>query len=219
MKTTNQFFRVALLIVAVSLTLFGMVHQVIHVPEYQTAAIIHQHVDSIDTGDSELAQSVTATYEQPLMLRAVIERQQYVQAIVAKYPVTEYIAEKIVQAAQQNQQPVFPRTKDILAIIGIESSFRHNVSSKLASDPAVGLMQVRPGVWKTEIHPSMLTHIEGQIKAGAYVLTRYYQDTHSKLGAVMAYNVGITAYRRGKTNWRYVNKYRDELQWLGETHE
>jgi soluble lytic murein transglycosylase-like protein len=107
------------------------------------------------------------------------------------------------------QQQDFPRTEDIIAIVGIESSFRPTVKSSLKTDPAVGLMQVRPGVWKVS-HKELST-IDGQIKHGANILAQYYDKIGKVEGAVMAYNVGITAYRKGKTNKKYLNKYKTEV--------
>lgn len=136
-------------------------------------------------------------------------KEQLVGAITEKYNVDETLARKIVKIANAHQQPDFPKTEDIIAIVGIESSFRPHVKSKLKTDPAVGLMQVRPGVWK--IPHEELSTIEGQIKHGAGILAHYYDKVGKVEGAVMAYNVGITAYRKGKTNKRYLNKYKTEV--------
>jgi uncharacterized lipoprotein YajG len=137
---------------------------------------------------------------------------KYVSAVTDEFNINKQLAQKIVAIARQNAQPVFPKTQDILAIIGVESSFRPNVKSKLRHDPAYGLMQVRPGVWRKRIDPKSLQTIEGQIQAGVAVLSHYYTLTHTKTGAVMAYNVGITAYLNGRKNWRYVYKYHLQLK-------
>lgn len=143
-------------------------------------------------------------------MRTNIERKEkLVAAITEKYNVDEMFARKIVRIANSYQQSDFPKTEDIIAIVGIESSFRPHVKSNLKTDPAVGLMQVRPGVWK--IPSEELSTIEGQIKHGANILAHYYDKVGKVEGAVMAYNVGITAYRKGKTNKKYLNKYKTEV--------
>lgn len=142
------------------------------------------------------------------------ERMKAVAAITTRYKVDEQLALQIVKLAKKHQRDDFPKASDIIAIIGVESSFRPNVKSQLKKDPAVGLMQVRPGVWK--IPHVELSTIEGQIKHGARILAEYYDSIGRKDGAVMAYNIGITAYRKGRQNPRYLNKYKRELANLRE---
>jgi hypothetical protein len=126
--------------------------------------------------------------------------------IAKKYRIDKPLAREIVELAYMYEDPIFPKAKDILAIIGTESSFNPNARSKLRRDPAIGLMQVRPNVWGVD-HDEMLNSIELQIKIGANVLKRYYARTKDKSNAVQAYNVGITKFKKGKRATAYLAKY------------
>jgi len=132
------------------------------------------------------------------------ELEKLAGAIAKKYRVSQNMVNDIVALAHHYEDDVFPKAIDILAVIAVESSFNPRAVSQLRRDPARGLMQVRPGVWG--IDPNDLATIEQQIRAGAKILKHYYQKTKSAEGALHAYNMGITNYRRGKTNPRYVNK-------------
>ena len=129
-------------------------------------------------------------------------------AAASKYSVDPQLFSRIVSAARKHAHPDFPRVDDIIAIIGVESSFQPNAVSGLKKDPARGLMQIRPGVWK--IPPHELMDIEKNIKYGSKILRKYYERLGDKEAAIQAYNVGITAFRRGKTNERYLQKYKIE---------
>lgn len=153
--------------------------------------------------------------QRPLMESVDVRKKKidtYVQAIVSKYPhnVDEDTARVIVETAMKYEKKTFPRVIDIIAIIDIESSFRPHVKSSLSYDPAVGLMQVRPGIWK--INKKELETIEGQIAHGSRILTEYHQQIGNIYGTVMAYNIGITAYKNGNKNYNYLAKYKRELQ-------
>ena len=137
------------------------------------------------------------------------KRAKLATQIAAKYRVDKELVQQVVDLAYQYQDETFPKAEDILAIIGVESSFNPNSRSSLKRDPAVGLMQVRPGVWN--INPKDLTSIEAQIKYGAAILKRYYKKLGNVEDAIQAYNVGITRFRRGTRNTRYVTKYQQEL--------
>ena len=140
---------------------------------------------------------------------AVARRDEFLaQQIVDKYSVDSMLAKEVVKLAHKYEHPDFPTAKDILAIVGIESSFRPTIKSQLRTDPARGLMQVRPGVWK--IDPEELEDIEGNIMHGASILRRYYNKLDNKQAAVQAYNVGITDFRQGVKNPRYLSKYQKE---------
>lgn len=132
--------------------------------------------------------------------------------ILKKYRgVSPQLAKNVVSLAQKYEKSSFPKADDILAIVGIESSFRPNVLSALKKDPAVGLMQVRPGIW--ELDPARLSSdIEYQIKSGAAILHKYYKLLGNAEDAVHAYNVGMGNFRRGKHNIKYVHKYKNEKQ-------
>jgi soluble lytic murein transglycosylase-like protein len=130
--------------------------------------------------------------------------------IVSRYNVAPNLAKQIVQVADKYQHDVFPTKEDILAVIGVESSFRPHARSGLRRDPALGLMQVRPRVWK--VPPKKLLDVEQNIKHGSAILRKYYDRLQDKDAAFQAYNVGITAFRRGEVNQQYVSKVNAELE-------
>lgn len=120
---------------------------------------------------------------------------------------------QIFALAKKYERPVFPKAADILAIVGIESSYNKLATSNLKKDPAKGLMQVRPGVWG--IDAKALATIEDQIKFGSEVLFKYYTRLGDQDDAVHAYNVGITNFKRGTgLNPAYVEKFHRERKWL-----
>lgn len=133
-------------------------------------------------------------------------------AIARKYRINPELSFKIVDLAHKYEDEVFPKAIDILAVIAVESSFNPRAVSKLRRDPARGLMQVRPGIWGIE--PSALNNIENQIKAGVRVLQKYHRRAGDAEGALHAYNIGITNYRRGKRNPAYVAKVERERDFL-----
>ena len=140
------------------------------------------------------------------------EREQYqqsrqIQTIVHKYKVSQDFATNVVALSHKYSSPVFPKASDILAIIGIESSFRPNVKSSLKRDKAEGLTQIRPKVWRHLIPSGALTSIENQVKYGSMILTQYYQILGNEKEATNAYNVGLTNHRRGIWNPRYESRF------------
>lgn len=136
---------------------------------------------------------------------------QFVNSIVDRYKVTPDFAAKVVKLAHKYQRPDFPTQKDILAIIGIESSFDPSSVSNLKKDPALGLMQVRPEMHG--IDPNELsTDIESQIKHGTRLYHKFYKRLNGdKAATLLAYNNGLTNYFRGNYNNNYLNKYQDEI--------
>ena len=133
-----------------------------------------------------------------------IRRDQLVNIIAKHYRVDRDLVGEVVDLAFKYEDPVFPKAKDILAVVGVESSFNPDSVSNLRRDPARGLMQVRPGIWN--IDPEHLDDTENQIKYGVGILQRYYKRLKDPEAALQAYNLGITSYRRGERNQRYVNK-------------
>lgn len=131
--------------------------------------------------------------------------------ILKKYRVSPDLAKKVASLAQKHEKASFPKAEDILAIVGIESSFKPNSVSGLKKDPAVGLTQVRPGVWG--LNPQqLLGDVEMQIKTGSDILHKYYQRLGNAEDAVHAYNVGIGNFKRGNHNLKYVDKYKNEVR-------
>jgi hypothetical protein len=130
------------------------------------------------------------------------------ERVTRKFKVDAKIAKAIAQSAVKHEYPDFPTAKDILGVIGTESSFNPKAVSGLKKDPAVGLMQIRPGVWG--IDPKNLRTIDDQIKVGAEILRTYYKKLGSRAEALHAYNVGLTNHQTGKLqNPRYVPKVID----------
>lgn len=126
-----------------------------------------------------------------------------------KYKVSPDVIKTVVQSAVKHQYKDFPTAKDILAVVGVESSFNPNAVSQLKKDPAKGLLQVRPGVWK--LPASSLATIDAQIKTGSDILRDYYVKLGDREAALHAYNVGLTNHKKGKgSNPRYVPKINKE---------
>ena len=144
--------------------------------------------------------------------REQFQKSRQIQTIVHKYKVGEEFATQVVALSHKYSHPVFPKAADVLAIIGIESSFRPHVKSALKRDKAEGLTQIRPRVWRHMIKPGELTLIENQVKYGSSILQQYHAKLGSVDSAVNAYNVGLTAHYRGKVNPRYVRKYTETKQ-------
>ena len=132
--------------------------------------------------------------------------------IARKFRINPELSYKIVELAHKHEDEAFPKAIDILAVIAVESSFNPRAISKLKTDPAVGLMQVRPGIWG--IDPAALNNIENQIKVGVRILKRYHERVGYEEGAFQAYNIGITSYRRGNTNPRYLAKVEAAKEFL-----
>ena len=116
----------------------------------------------------------------------------------------EVIAQ-VVDLAHKYQRPDFPRAEDILSVVAIESSFNPKSVSKLKKDPAIGLTQIRPGMWK--IPKEELKDIENQIKHGVNILSQYYDKLKDKKSAIVAYNKGIAAYKKGDFDTKYLDKF------------
>lgn len=138
-----------------------------------------------------------------------------IKTITKRYNIDINLATEIVELAHKYEKPTFPKAKDIIALIDIESGFDPNAVSQLKRDPAVGLMQVRPKVWNLD--PSELETPEDQIKIGSDILSLYYKQLKNKEAAIKAYNIGITNYL-DKDNLlmvdaseRYFSKYNKSL--------
>jgi hypothetical protein len=139
------------------------------------------------------------------------EKQKMAQMISAKYKVDPDDALEIVRLAHKYEKTTFPKAEDILAIIGVESSFDPDAVSGLRRDPAVGLMQVRPKVWGMDA-ADLQGDIEKQISTGSDILHLYYKKLRHRDAAVAAYNVGMSEFRSGNTAEGYVGKYMQELK-------
>lgn len=141
----------------------------------------------------------------------LVQRTELAKSIAKKYRVDLDLVQQVVNLAYKHQDETFPKAEDILAIIGVESSFNPRSRSGLRRDPALGLMQVRPGIWN--LRPEQLGSIESQIKYGTIILKRYYKKLGNVEDTIQAYNIGLTKFRRGGRNTRYVAKYQREIEY------
>lgn len=136
-------------------------------------------------------------------------------AVLAKYDVDEDVVNQAVIYALKYERPKFPRAEHMIALIGIESSWRPSAKSALETDPAVGLTQIRPGIWKDKIGDAKkLNRIEYQIKYSIEILDEYHARIRHQTGTLLAYNVGLTAYREMRYNDFYVVKFKREIKTL-----
>lgn len=80
----------------------------------------------------------------------------------------------------------FPTMLDVLAVMGIESSFR--TDAKHPVGPSLGLMQINQGVHKVKnlLDPSI------NVSKGVEILRKYRQKTKSDSRALVYYNAGPT---------------------------
>lgn len=167
----------------------------------------------IDQQPTSVATASTTSSAAKGSVGSIVDR--YAEIIKSKYQVDPDLVKQIVQTAVKHEYSDFPKAADILAVVGVESSFNPKAKSALKTDPAVGLMQVRPGVWG--MSQSDLATIDQQIAHGSKVLRTYYEKLGSREAALHAYNVGITNHRRSvkdpsKGNPRYVPKINRELR-------
>lgn len=137
-------------------------------------------------------------------------REDMITHITSNYKVDHSKASEIVDSAIRHAHPVFPKAHHLIAVMGVESSYEPTAKSQLKRDPALGLMQVRPGVHG--IDKKEFRTIDGQVKHGASILAQYHKKLGNIDATLHAYNVGITNHVRGKgSNPRYVPKIKSEL--------
>mgnify|MGYP001245853986 FL=1 len=155
----------------------------------------------------------TTKKEQPAPEKKVLDPKlkKLTDIVVKKYNIDYDLAGEIVTLAKKHEKKSFPKTEDLLAIIGIESSFNPQAVSGLRVDPAVGLTQIRPNVWGLDAG-DLKGDIEKQISTSSDILSKYSKHLNSKEDAVHAYNVGLTAFQRGDYNPNYVAKFANEKQ-------
>ena len=66
----------------------------------------------------------------------LVQRTELAKSIAKKYRVDLDLVQRVVNLAYEYQDPEFPKAEDILAIIGVESSFNPESRSGLRRDPA-----------------------------------------------------------------------------------
>ena len=129
------------------------------------------------------------------------------QAILSQFKhIPPNQAEEIAKLARKHAKPGFPTALDLISIMGVESSFDPNAVSKLKTDPAVGLMQVRPEMWGTT-QDHLLGDLDAQVALGSKIMHRNFVKFGNEEDAMHAYNVGVRNVLRGKNlNPRYAPK-------------
>jgi soluble lytic murein transglycosylase-like protein len=171
-----------------------------------SGASTHQADQPRPPQTQQVQPSQPVAVEQPALKNDI---ETLTQAILDKYDIDPRLAERVARAALKYEDQTFPKAEDLLAITGIESSFKPHSVSGLTRDPAIGLMQVRPGVWN--LSPKALSTVEKQIKVGSTILHSYYKKLQSVPDAVHAYNIGLTNFRHGiRLNPEYVEKFSEE---------
>lgn len=137
-----------------------------------------------------------------------------VEIISQRYKVEPTMVKEIVSSVKRHEKADFPKAHHLLGLIGVESSFNPQAKSALKKDPAVGLTQIRPGVWG--LGADSLSTIDQQIAKSAEILAQYYKRLGNDANAALhAYNVGIGNHRKSlkdpsKANPRYVPKIHAE---------
>jgi hypothetical protein len=117
-----------------------------------------------------------------------------------KVPLKE--AQRAVYYATIKTTDNFPTKTDVLAIMSIESGFKHkSVSGKGAK----GWMQIK---YRKTISES------DNIDAGIHLLKNYLELFKTEKAAIMAYNLGSGNYKKGKRNMRFYKKYLAEKKKL-----
>ncbi len=139
------------------------------------------------------------------------KEQAVVNQIAKRYDADPDFVTQVILLAKKYEKPRFPTAHDLLAIIAVESEFDPDAVSGLRKDPAVGLMQVRPGEWGLD--PEALRDPETAIRVGSDILHKYYRHLHGdKEAAIQAYNVGLTNYQQGGENPNYLMKVTQRLK-------
>jgi soluble lytic murein transglycosylase-like protein len=174
-----------------------------------SAMLAHHTIDSNNV-NKEVVQAKPAVTAPQKVEKKEPTRDDMIQHITSNYKVNRDKASEIVDTAIRHANPVYPKAHDIVAVMGVESEYKPEAKSKLKRDPAIGLMQVRPGV--NGINPNEFKTIDGQVKHGASILSQYYKRLGNPDAALHAYNVGIGNHIRGiGSNPRYVDKVKAEL--------
>ena len=148
--------------------------------------------------------TISDIYSEP-----VFEVNEVKPYIIEKYGVDELLYSKVLYVAHANSGEIFT-AKDILAIIGIESSWNPKAKSKHG---AYGLTQIIPKYWKVD------HKVETQVETTYKILREYYTELNNKNNTIIAYNCGINNFKRGKCGTSYLNKYKQELKKIEEFYE
>lgn len=134
-----------------------------------------------------------------------------IQFVASRFNKPESLISKIVHYAQKYARDDFPKTEDILAIIAVESTYNTNARHR----GSWGLMQIEAKSHRGKYSGGNLTSIDTNIRVGSEILNEYYVSTGSRSNAIMAYNVGIGSFLKGRRPHEYlskVNRERDALR-------
>ncbi len=128
--------------------------------------------------------------------------QRAARNIANSLDVPETTAWKIVALARKYEDPVFPKYRDIIGIIAIESRF----DPKARNANCLGLMQMNRFYHRGRVRASKdFYNPEENIRAGVEYLKELHSSLKSRRAAIMAFNLGEGWYRSGKRNAKYVS--------------
>lgn len=165
----------------------------------------------LGTPDHPVAPQIMATPSTYATNTQSAKLKKYTDIITKVYKVEPDLANRIVKLAKKHEKPGFPKAEDILALIGIESSFNPDAVSNLKTDPAVGLTQIRPNAWG--LNPQHISkNIEAQISNTANILSRFDNKLKNQDNAIQSYNIGLTAFLRGDQSLQYLRKFKKEKE-------
>lgn len=173
---------------------------VINLPEHPPST------NSVEPSKQTVKQ-VSQVQEVPQKKLSKVQK-QYLDTIIEEYYVDAKLVKEVLHHVDKYAHKVFPRREDLLAVIGIESSWNPDAVSPLKKDPAIGLTQIRPGAWKKFIADAEeLLHVENQVKYAAKILNYNFRLTESKEDAIIAYNAGYGNWLNGKYSDDYLMKF------------
>lgn len=131
-----------------------------------------------------------------------------VSRVTANYGLEQKYAEDVVKFVKKNSYKDFPTVRDILAVIGIESSF----DTQASNQGAYGLMQIQY-FWFTKYVQTTeeLYDPYVNITLGIDTLRQYFLKLRNKEDAIIAYQAGIKNFLEGDYTHEYLNRYRQEL--------
>jgi hypothetical protein len=173
-------------------------------------AIGMHHALKTPINDSRTTSGIVQTIEQPQ--ERYMDKHQTIEHIKKKFKVNHEIASQSVDSAFRHAAPngKFPQAHHLLALAGVESSFRPHVKSALKRDRAIGITQIRP---KTSgLHPNDLKTVDDQFKHASAILQKMHRTMKNVPDTLTAYNNGVTAtLRGGNINRNYAPKILDAL--------
>lgn len=163
---------------------------------------------SVDPSQLKETQQKVQVVQEPPQKKLSKVQAKYLDIITDEYNVDSKLVKEVLHHVDKYAHKVFPRREDLLAVIGIESSWRPDARSPLKVDPALGLTQIRPGAWKKFIHDANeLMSVENQVKYAAKILHYNFRLTENKEDAIIAYNVGYGNWLNGNFSDEYLMKF------------